>query len=185
MQWPDSRKKEAGEKLSDGKKAQPFYKKVPLYGMLVALAMVLSYVEAQIPVFYYVPGMKLGLTNLVIIMALYRFGEKDAFLLNMLRIVLVSITFSNVYSLWYSLAGGILSFIVMVLLKKTQKFSVTGVSVAGAVAHNFGQILVAVVVLSNSMLLYYFPVLLISGTVSGFLIGLLGAKLMKHINYGG
>ena len=156
-------------------------KKIALYGLLIALAMLLSWVESMIPIPFPVPGIKLGLTNLVIIVALYELGARDAFILSMVRILLVAFTFGNTAALLYSLAGGILSFLVMVLLKKTDKFSMAGVSVAGGVAHNVGQIAVASVLLATNMA-GYLPALLISGCVAGVLIGLLGSEVARRVH---
>jgi len=156
-------------------------KKVALYGMLTALAFVLSYVESLLPVYFAVPGMKLGLTNLVVLTALYRMRERDALLLNIVRIVLVGLTFGSMFSMLYSLAGGVLSWLVMTLLHRSPSFSITGVSIAGGVAHNVGQILVAICVLETTALIYYLPFLLISGLAAGAVIGLLGSQLVKRL----
>ncbi len=156
-------------------------KKVAEYGLMTALAMVLSYVESQIPVFFAVPGMKLGLTNLVVLTALYRQGPRGAFAVNLVRIVLTGFTFGSLASMMYSLAGGMLSFAVMLICRKSGRFSVTGVSIAGGVAHNIGQILVAVFVLESAQLLYYLPFLLIAGVAAGFVIGIAGSGLLKRL----
>lgn len=166
------------------KKKKPekkLYKKVAWYGICIALAMVLSYIESQIPVSFVIPGIKIGLTNLVVLMALYCMGAADAMVINFVRILLTGFTFANTFSMMYSLAGGMLSCLVMILLKKTRKFSVAGVSIAGGVAHNLGQIFVAMTVLSNTRLAYYFPLLMISGVVAGGVIGILGAELIKRL----
>ncbi len=155
--------------------------KLALLGMLVALAMVLSWLEAQIPVFVAVPGMKLGLTNLVVLTALYGLGAKEAVFLNFVRILLVGLTFGNMVSFLYSLAGGILSGMIMIGLKRTNRFSVITVSVAGGVFHNVGQILVAMVILETASLVYYLPFLWLGGMVSGLLVGILGAQLVKRL----
>lgn len=156
-------------------------KKVSYIGLLVALAFVFSYIEFLIPISLGVPGAKLGLANLVIIVALYTLKEWDAFLLSMIRIVLVGFTFGNMASMMYSLAGGLLSFAAMVIAKKTKKLSTTGVSVLGGVFHNVGQIIVAMLVLETSSLIYYLPVLIIVGSVAGVVIGVLGAAVTKRI----
>jgi len=153
-------------------------------GLLVALAFVFSYVESLIPIHLGIPGAKLGLANLAIIVALYTIGEKQAFLLSMVRIILVGFTFSNVASMLYSLAGGILSFLVMVLAKKSKRFSITGVSVLGGIFHNVGQIIVAILVLETASLIFYLPVLLITGVVAGVVIGLLGSMVTKRVRSG-
>ena len=154
---------------------------IAMRGLLVALAMVLSWVEAQIPAFFAVPGMKLGLTNLVVLVALYRLGWPDALALNIVRIILVGLTFGNLFAVVYSLAGGVLSFLVMFILKKSGKFNVITVSVAGGVFHNIGQILVAMVVLESGYVLYYLPVLWLTGLGAGAVIGALCALFVKRL----
>lgn len=151
------------------------------FALLTALAMVLSWVESLVPLSVAVPGVKLGLTNLVVLFALYRMGLKAAWCLSLVRVLLVSFTFGNAFSLWYSLAGAILSLLVMMALKATGKFSVTGVSVAGAVCHNLGQILVAMAVLRSTAVAFYYPALLLSGTIAGICIGLAGGVLVRRI----
>lgn len=149
-------------------------RRIALYGMLIALALVLSYAESQVPVFFAVPGMKLGLTNLVVLLALYLMDAKSAVLINIVRILLVSFTFGNGASFFYSLAGGLLSGAVMILLKRTGRFGMTGVSMAGGVSHNIGQILVAMLVLRTRALGWYLLALWFTGLASGFAVGLLG-----------
>lgn len=156
-------------------------RKVALYGVLIALALVLSYLESLVPLSFAVPGIKMGLPNIVIVFALYSLGFKDAAIISLLRVVLVSILFGNVMSMAYSLAGAVLSLLVMLLLFKSGKFGTAGVSVAGAVAHNAGQILTAMLLLETAQISYYLPVLCISGTVAGICIGLISAVLLKRI----
>lgn len=156
-------------------------KRLALYGILAALALVLSYIEAMIPTFFAVPGMKLGLTNLVVLVALYRMGTKPAMVINFARILLTSILFGTVVSLWYSLAGGLLSGIVMILLKNTGKFQPLTVSVAGGVMHNVGQILVAMVIMQTNAIAWYLLVLWISGIVAGAIIGVLGSWMLSRL----
>ena len=151
------------------------------FALLTALAMVLSWVESLVPLSVTVPGVKLGLTNLVVLFALYRMGVKAAWCLSLVRVLLVSFTFGNAFSLWYSLAGAILSLLVMMALKASGKFSVTGVSVAGAVCHNLGQILVAMAVLRSTAVVFYYPALVLSGTIAGVCIGLAGGVLVRRI----
>lgn len=151
------------------------------FGMLIAVAMVLSYAEAQIPAFFAVPGMKLGLTNLVVLVVLYLMGESSAVLINVIRIFLVSVLFGSGMSFAYSLAGGLLSGAVMILLKKTGKFSIIAVSIAGGIAHNVGQILVAMAVLETSALAWYLLILWFTGLASGMLIGFVGAMLCQRL----
>lgn len=150
-------------------------------GLLVALALVLSWVESQIPVFFAVPGMKLGLTNIVVLIALYSLGPVDALLLNIVRILLVGLSFGNLFSMVYSLAGGALSFLVMFLLKKTGKFHMITVSIAGGVFHNVGQVIVAMLVLSSGYVAYYLPVLWVSGIGAGAVIGLICGQIVNRL----
>ena len=156
-------------------------KKIAYYGLCIALAFVLSYVESLFPTFIAVPGVKLGLTNLVVLIALVKIGKKDAFFINMIRILLVGLTFGSAFSLLYSFAGGILSFLVMMLFYGKNRFSVIGVSVAGGVAHNVGQILVAMMVLESKALVYYLPVLILSGTLAGVVVGILCGEVVKRL----
>ena len=156
-------------------------KKIAYLGLLIALAFVFSYIEFLIPVNIGVPGAKLGLANLVIIVALYTLNEKDAFVLSMIRIVLVGFTFANLASMLYSLAGGILSYVAMLIAKRTQKLSITGVSVIGGVFHNVGQIIMAIWVVKTASLVYYLPVLMVSGIAAGVAIGVLGGMVTKRI----
>lgn len=154
--------------------------KLAACAVFVALAMILSYVESLVPYFFAVPGMKLGLTNLVVVYTLYLFGNKEAFIINIVRIILVGFMFGHAFSIVYSMAGGILSFVVMYFLKKTNGFSVMGVSMAGGVFHNVGQILVAALVLKSFSISWYLPPLMISGLITGFLIGIISNETMKR-----
>jgi heptaprenyl diphosphate synthase len=156
-------------------------KKVAQYGLLTALALILSYMEAQIPAFFAIPGMKLGLTNLVVLLALYQMGATSALVINLLRIVLVSVLFGNGMSLAYSVAGGLLSGFVMILLQKNGRFHIITVSMAGGIAHNMGQILVAMVLLETRSLAWYLLVLWFTGLASGAVIGLVGGKLVSRL----
>jgi heptaprenyl diphosphate synthase len=155
--------------------------RIAKYSLLIALAMILSYLEAQIPAFFAVPGMKLGLTNVVVLTALYLMDAKSAMLINLLRIFLVSVMFGNGMSLAYSAAGGILSGIVMILLKRTGKFSIVTVSAAGGVCHNVGQILVAMALLETRSLGWYLLILWFTGLAAGLAIGILGGMLVKRL----
>ena len=156
-------------------------KSVARFGLLIALALVLSYLESLLPLSFSVPGVKLGLTNLVVIFALYRLSPAAAGVISILRVLLASVLFGSVLSLAYSAAGAVLSFLVMLLLLRSGKFGCTGVSVAGALAHNAGQILAAACLLETNRLVWYLHVLCISGTVAGICIGLLSALLVKRI----
>lgn len=156
-------------------------KKLTLLGMLSALALVLSYIEAMIPTFFTVPGMKLGLTNLVVLVALYRLGAKQALLINFVRIAVTAILFGTVVSLWYSLAGGLLSGAVMTVLYKTKKFHPLTVSVAGGISHNIGQILMAMLIMHTTAVAWYLAVLWLSGIAAGAVIGVLGGWMLKRL----
>ena len=148
-------------------------KRIAMAALLAALALIFSYVEAMIPSPVAIPGVKLGVANLVILIALYQLDFKYAIAINLVRIVVSGLLFSGVFGILYSLAGGMLSLIVMWLLKKTGLFSIVGVSMAGGVAHNIGQILVASAVVSDLKMFAYLPVLMFSGIISGILIGFL------------
>lgn len=148
-------------------------KRIALFAMFIALAFVFSYLESLVPFNIGIQGIKLGLANIVVVTAMYILSERDAFFISVVRIVLSGLTFGGVSTLIYSLAGGILSFAVMMLAKKCKKLSVTGVSVLGAIAHNIGQIAVAGAVMGTYRIVYYLPVLLVSGAVTGVVIGIL------------
>ena len=148
--------------------------------LLLSLSMVLSYLESLIPVFIAVPGVKLGLANAVSLFALYKLGVRYAVPISLLRVLLSSLLFGSVMSLAFSLAGATLSLLSMIILQKVSPLSKVGVSIVGAVCHNLGQIVVAAALLSTS-LIYYLGVLIISGVVSGILIGLLTSYLIKRI----
>lgn len=154
---------------------------VALTGVFIALALILSYFESLIPVFAAVPGIKLGIANIVTMLAMYKLGVKSAIVISAGRIVLSGILFGNLYVIIYSLAGGALSIIVMIILKKIKLFSVVGVSVAGAVAHNAGQIVVAVILMENVNIMYYLPVLIISGVAAGTVVGIFTVYIIKNI----
>jgi len=154
--------------------------KVAQYGLITALGLVLSYLESLVPSLG-VPGVKLGLPNIAIVFALYRLGWRDACIISLVRVFLVFLLFGNGAGLAYSVVGAALSLALMGLLKKTGKFSSVGVSVAGGVAHNAGQILVAMALLETSRLAWYLPVLWVSGTVAGVLIGIVSGVLVKRV----
>ncbi len=156
-------------------------RQVALCGLLVALAFILSYVEALVPINLGIPGVKLGLANLVVLIALYTLDLRWAFTISVVRIVLAGLTFGGLFSMLYSLAGGLLSFVVMALLSRKNLLGTVGVSICGGVAHNIGQLLMAMLVLETGSVWYYFPVLLISGSVAGVLISLLGGWMTGRV----
>ena len=156
-------------------------KVIATYGMMIALAMVLSFLESMLPAFVAIPGVKLGLTNLVVMVALYRMKPADAVIINVIRIILVGLTFGNAFSMVYSLFGGVISFVVMWALFRTGKFSQTGVGAAGGVAHNLGQIIVAMIVMKTTGVVFYLPVLIASGLIAGVVIGVLCGLVVARL----
>lgn len=154
---------------------------IALSAMLAALALIFSYIEAILPLSSGIPGVKLGIANLVVIIALYTLGFRYAMAINLIRILVAGLLFNGAFGALYSLSGGILSLAVMYLLKKTGLFSTIGVSMAGGVAHNFGQLLVAALIVSTMKLFYYFPVLLFSGMISGILLGFVASITLKKL----
>lgn len=156
-------------------------KKIATSALMIALAMILSFVESQIPSFFPIPGIKLGLANIAVIFALYRLSIKDAIVVSLIRVVVVSTLFGTSLTLSYSLSGAVLSLLIMVLLKKSDRFSIVGVSVAGGISHNIGQIIMAIILMHNSVISYYLPFLIISGIVTGVVIGLVSAKIVERV----
>ena len=157
--------------------------KVATFGLLIALAFIFSYIETLIPLPIPIPGIKIGLANMVVVIAFMKLGDKDALILSLLRIILVSFTFGNLFSMVYSLSGGILSWLFMLIGKKTKKFSLVGISVLGGVFHNIGQIIVAIIVVENTKIAYYLPLLLVSGLITGALIGALASLILEHLKH--
>lgn len=155
-------------------------KRITIFGMLTALAFVLSYLESLIPFSFGIPGIKLGLANVTIVCALYLLGSREAFCLSVVRIILAGFTFGNLYSMLYSLAGGVLSMAAMILLYHTKKFTVMGVSAAGGVFHNMGQLIVAGLTLGRNIT-YYYPFLVLSGMITGLAVGLTGGLVIKRL----
>ena len=152
-----------------------------LLGMMLALALLCSYIETLIPMPLLVPGIKIGLANLLVLAALYLLGTKEALALSLARIFLSGFLFGNMFAVVYSLAGGILSFCVMLLLKQVWKYNILTVSVAGGISHNLGQLLIAAVVVENANLLYYMSILFFSGLVTGAVIGLIGREVILRL----
>ena len=153
--------------------------RVAFLGLFTAFAMILSFVESQIPAFVAIPGVKLGLPNIAIIMILYKFGYKEATVVSLLRVLLTSLLFTSVLSMLYSIAGAVLSLLAMILLKKF--LSIVTVSVVGGVCHNVGQIVVACLVTETKELMYSLPLLAISGIIAGVVIGIIAALSYKKI----
>jgi heptaprenyl diphosphate synthase len=157
--------------------------KLALLGLLTALALIASYIEMLIPLPIGIPGVKLGLANLIIVWALYTVKAREALLINIMRILLVGFLFGNLSMILYSMAGALLSFLCMYLAKKSGLFSILGVSVIGGIMHNVGQLLVAMAVLETGTLIYYGPILLIAGVVTGLLIGIVAGEVQKRISF--
>lgn len=155
--------------------------RVAYFGVFTALALIFSYVETFIPVNLGIPGVKLGLANLIIVVALYKMRLSEAYLLSVVRILLAGFIFGNYFSIIYSLAGGLLSLTVMALLKKWGGFSLQGISIAGGVFHNIGQLIVAAVVVETFSVTYYFPVLLVAGLLTGLVIGIVAEMMLKRL----
>ncbi len=156
-------------------------KNIAQYALLTALAMTLSWLESMIPLPVLLPGMKAGLANLVVVFALYRLSFREAAAISLARVLLTAASFGNAYSLAYSLAGAALSLPVMAGLKRLDRFTVLGVSIAGGICHNVAQLLVAAAVLGTARLGWYLPVLLISGTLAGAAIGAAGGVVISRV----
>lgn len=151
------------------------------YGILIALAILLSYLEYLLPFLPAIPGVKLGLTNIVVVFTLYCLGSLPAIIISLVRVFLMAILFGNGFAFLYSTAGAVLSLLVMLLLKRTDRFSPVGVAAAGGVSHNIGQLLCAIVLLKTRQLAFYLPVLLLSGLAAGILIGAVAGVLIRRL----
>ena len=156
-------------------------KKTAFCGLMLALALIASYVESLIPVPIPVPGIKLGVANSVVLILLYYTNVKTAWGISIARVILSGFLFGSLSSILYSLSGAVLSLLIMTLAKKRDCFTMTGVSVAGGVSHNIGQLIMAYLVLESTAVWYYLPVLLVSGCITGSIIGILGKEIFKRI----
>ena len=156
-------------------------KRLTAFALAASLAIILSFIESQIPAFVAIPGVKVGLANIAVIFALYKFGIKGAATISSVRIIAVSLLFGTPVSMIYSFGGAILSMALMILLKKLTPATEIGVSVVGGVAHNIGQIIVACILLETNVVIYYLPFLLLSGTVAGAVIGIISAIVVKRV----
>ncbi|MEI3191310.1 heptaprenyl diphosphate synthase [Clostridiaceae bacterium AF42-6] len=156
-------------------------KRLALMGLLTALGLIIGYIEFLIPIPLGIPGVKPGFANIVIVWALYSLGPWEALMINGMRIFLSGFLFGNFSMILYSLAGAAVSFLCMCLAKKSGLFSMTGVSMIGGVMHNMGQLLVAMAVLETVSLVYYGPVLLAAGVITGLLIGIVTGEVKKRI----
>ena len=154
-----------------------------LCGVFIALAMVLSYLESLVPISFAIPGIKLGLANIVTIIALVKLGLKPALIISVGRVILSGLLFGNPATIMYSMAGALLSIAVMFIVRKLKLLAITGTSVCGAVAHNLGQLIIAAIVIENTKIFYYMAVLSVSGIIAGVLIGLLAGIIIKNIKF--
>lgn len=157
------------------------YKKTAYFSIMISFAMILSYIESLIPFYFGAPGIKLGLANFIVVFMMFQNKAKEAIIMNIIRIILVGFLFGNLFSIVYSLAGGILSFFFMIVCKKLGLFEILGISMIGGITHNVGQILMAFFVLKSVGIFYYIPILLIAGLVTGMLIGLIAREVLKRI----
>ena len=149
--------------------------------LMASLALIFSYVEAIIPYNPGIPGIKLGIANVVTVIALYKYGWKEAASVSVIRIIVAGLLFNGVFGMLYSLAGAVLSLIGMIGLKKTGLFSVIGVSMAAGVLHNMGQLLVAAALIEDLRIFFYFPVLLFSGIAAGILVGIISTMVLRVV----
>lgn len=156
-------------------------KKTVVLGFLLAVSMILSYIESILPFSVGIPGIKLGLPNLVVVLLLYAYGGREALGVNAMRIVLTGFLFGNLFSIVYAMAGALCSFGIMLLLRKLGRFSIVGVSVGGGIFHNIGQILVAVFTVETFAPAFYLPFLLIAGVITGLLIGIVSARTLPYM----
>lgn len=155
-------------------------KRLSILALFTAFAIVLSYIESLIPVVG-IPGVKLGLANFAVVLVMYLLGYKEAIVINIIRIVIVGAMFGNLFSILFSLAGALISFIAMAVLKMTKHFSIVSVAVIGGVFHNIGQFVVAAFVVETFNIAVYVPILIISGIITGLLIGVLSQIIYSRI----
>ncbi len=156
-------------------------KRVTFLGLAVSLALILSYVESLLPPLWAaVPGIKMGLANIVVVWLIYRFSWREAAAVSLVRVLLASMLFGTPMTMIYSVTGASISLALMALLHRVDRFSTIGVSVAGGVAHNFGQILMAMIILQTEQIGYYMLILTVTGTVAGVCVGIAGALLLRY-----
>lgn len=171
----------SGRPASGGRQSRLSSSFIARVALMAALALIFSYIEAIIPYSPAVPGIKLGIANIVTVIALYKFGWRDALAVSIIRIVIAGLLFNGLFGMLYSLAGALLSLLGMIWLKKTDLFSVVGVSMAAGVLHNLGQLLVASALIEDLRIFFYFPVLLFSGIAAGILVGIISALILKSL----
>ena len=156
-------------------------KRVAILGVISAFAAILSYIEAILSFGFFIPGVKLGLANIAVVIVLYIYGYKDSFFVNIIRIFVVGLLFTNMFSIMFSIAGATISYIVMILLKKINIFSPIGVSVAGGVAHNVGQLVIAMFFIESYSVINYVPILMIAGIICGLIVGIISLMVIKYL----
>lgn len=156
-------------------------RRLAVLSALIAVAMILSYVESQIPAFVAVPGVKIGLSNIATVFALYTLGPSAAVTVSLVRVCLSALLFGNTVSLIYSLAGAALALVVMLVLMRIRLFSELGVSVGGGVAHNAGQVIAACLVMENAAISVYLAPLAVSGVIAGVAVGVASGLLVKRL----
>lgn len=155
--------------------------KIAYLALMIALSMIFSYVELLIPINFGIPGIKLGLANVVSVVVLYLFGFYSTIIVVLARVLLSGFMFGNMFSIIYSLSGGIISVLVMALFKKSRMFSVLGVSMAGGVFHNLAQLLIAIIIVEQLKIYYYGPILIVSGLIMGTIIGYISSMIIKRV----
>ncbi|MCR5100400.1 MAG: Gx transporter family protein [Butyrivibrio sp.] len=160
-------------------------KKIARSGLLLSIALILSYIESLFPFFYGIPGMKLGLPNMAIVLTMYLFGNSEALIINILRIIISGFLFGNLFGILFSICGALISFLAMLIVKKIDLFSIYGVSVTGGVFHNIAQLFVAAFIVKTSGIIYYMPFLILGGVITGFINGIVagntGIYLKKYL----
>ena len=169
---------------SDERKMMNNTRIITICGLMTALAMIFSYIESLVPIPIPVPGVKLGLANMAIMIVMFTIGTREAVFVDIIRVVLTSMLFGNFNSFIFSISGAVLSIVVMAVLKHTGKFSEVGISVTGGVMHNIGQIIAAIIIMDTSAIILYLPVLMISGVVTGIVIGIVASIIVKRVNRG-
>ncbi len=157
--------------------------KLTTLALTISFSMLLSYIESRIPAFVAIPGIKVGLANIAVIFTLYKFGLKEAIVVSVIRVMLVSTLFGTPVSFIYSISGAALSLISMFILKKLTPLTEVAISVIGGVMHNIGQIAAASLMLETNVVLYYLPFLLVSGTIAGIVVGIASALLIKRVKF--
>jgi heptaprenyl diphosphate synthase len=156
-------------------------KRTAFCGLMLALALIASYVESLIPMPIPIPGIKLGVANSIVLILLYMTDIKTSWMVSLSRVVLMGFLFGSMSSILYSLSGAVLSLLIMIWVKKRNCFTMTGVSVTGGVSHNIGQLIMAFLVLESDAVWYYLPVLMVSGVITGSVIGILGKEIFKRM----